>query len=82
MKAEKTIQKTLESNKYDLILVKIDGTNYQKHLTINQNLMITNLKAIVEYELQQTITLSINKKQLPNESLIKDVLRSNDTITI
>ena len=44
--------------------------------------MITNLKAIVEYELQQTITLTINNKQLPNESLIKDVLRNNDTITI
>ena len=35
----------------DTILVKVQGKNYNKHLTINQNLMIANIKAIVEYEL-------------------------------
>ena len=44
--------------------------------------MIANLKAIVEYELNQTVTLSINNKYLTNESLIKSALRNNDTITI
>ena len=44
--------------------------------------MIANLKAIIEYELNQTVMLSINNKQLPNESLIKSALRNNDTITI
>ena len=35
----------------DTILVKVQGKNYNKHLNINQNLMIANIKAIVEYEL-------------------------------
>ena len=36
----------------DTILVKVQGNNYNKYLTINQNLLIANIKAIVEYELQ------------------------------
>ena len=34
----------------DTILVKVQGKNYNKHLTINQNLMIANIKAVIEYD--------------------------------
>ena len=34
----------------DTILVKVQGKNYNKHLTINQNLMRANVKAIIEYD--------------------------------
>ena len=62
--------------------MKVQGNNYNKYLTINQNLLIANIKAIVEYELRAVVILTTDGRELMNETLIRDVLKNNDIIEI
>ena len=55
--------------------------DYERHLQINQNLTIANLRATIEYECQKEVTLIVGQQQLTDYKLIS-TLNNNDIITI